>query len=498
MMGSSQWLEGTFYKTGAVIKGFRERRYKLEWLGKRLYYGDSGESFDLAKVTDLKVKVERLDIDHQKNYVAFLSRKTLPVQGVITLEFEATAKPVGGASLRRLALTDLEEFNTFAYWLMASVERWSIVRFITKHEDVRQLGAAARGAYFSRRVAHIFEEAYKDVSLTASTETMDDLLARKHLGEVKSVLGFGGSGTELLGLAPTADTKPAPNDVPLGVKVGYDKRAVADLLHEAKAMACAHRLGRHPNILSLHGFEVFAGGVLMAFERLPVSAWSWLDTHVNGTPAPTAIRKMVHGVLSGYARLHEARVYHLDQKPANLMFRSNGEPVIIDFGIARSVHFDTEDLWSPIADGTTTWTEPQQWSKPPKDSRTLELIDSFKVGLLLLRLLFDGRVTEPSRPIEELGLREDEPLMAPRVAALTAACEMPSLPPELRALARPLLPLLELDRAKRSTVRELWRDGSPLREMLKVPTWLTVRRPNVREASHPAGPRDGTRDQTGR
>ena len=38
------------------------------------------------------------------------------------------------------------------------------------------------------------------------------------------------------------------------------------------------------------------------------------------------------------AYLHAKKVLHLDVKPANIMFRSNGEPVLIDFGLSK--HYD--------------------------------------------------------------------------------------------------------------------------------------------------------------
>lgn len=49
-------------------------------------------------------------------------------------------------------------------------------------------------------------------------------------------------------------------------------------------------------------------------------------------------KKILKPVADAVAFLHSNRITHLDIKPGNIMFRSNGEPVLIDFGLAK--HYD--------------------------------------------------------------------------------------------------------------------------------------------------------------
>lgn len=58
----------------------------------------------------------------------------------------------------------------------------------------------------------------------------------------------------------------------------------------------------------------------------------------HGALSVGAAKKILKPVADAVAFLHCNRITHLDIKPGNIMFRSNGEPVLIDFGLAR--HYD--------------------------------------------------------------------------------------------------------------------------------------------------------------
>lgn len=58
----------------------------------------------------------------------------------------------------------------------------------------------------------------------------------------------------------------------------------------------------------------------------------------QGALSVGAAKKILKPVADAVAFLHSNRITHLDIKPGNIMFRSNGEPVLIDFGLAK--HYD--------------------------------------------------------------------------------------------------------------------------------------------------------------
>ena len=58
----------------------------------------------------------------------------------------------------------------------------------------------------------------------------------------------------------------------------------------------------------------------------------------QGALSVGAAKKILKPVADAVAFLHSNRITHLDIKPGNIMFRSNGDPVLIDFGLAK--HYD--------------------------------------------------------------------------------------------------------------------------------------------------------------
>ena len=49
----------------------------------------------------------------------------------------------------------------------------------------------------------------------------------------------------------------------------------------------------------------------------------------------TEVMRILNQVLDALAVVHEQGLYHLDLKPANIMMRKTGEPVLIDFGLSK-------------------------------------------------------------------------------------------------------------------------------------------------------------------
>ncbi len=78
--------------------------------------------------------------------------------------------------------------------------------------------------------------------------------------------------------------------------------------------------------------------------------------------------------------LHRQRVVHLDVKPSNIMMRSTGEAVLIDFGLSR--HLDLPDLLAEefrLPYGTGPYMAPEQVMGVRHDIRS----DLFALGVLM-------------------------------------------------------------------------------------------------------------------
>lgn len=95
---------------------------------------------------------------------------------------------------------------------------------------------------------------------------------------------------------------------------------------------------------------------------------------------------LLQSIINGLSTIWDRNVVHRDLKPENIIIRTNGEPCIIDFGIARFL--DLESLTktiSPFGPCTPIYASPEQLrnNKNIIDPRT----DFFSLGILALELL---------------------------------------------------------------------------------------------------------------
>ena len=57
--------------------------------------------------------------------------------------------------------------------------------------------------------------------------------------------------------------------------------------------------------------------------------------------------------------LHDSGIVHRDLKPSNIMLRPNGRPVVLDFGIAKSLDQQEQTLTGSVM-GTPKYMAPEQ------------------------------------------------------------------------------------------------------------------------------------------
>lgn len=94
-------------------------------------------------------------------------------------------------------------------------------------------------------------------------------------------------------------------------------------------------------------------------------------------------------IASGIQAAHSVGLVHRDLKPENIKLTENGEPKILDFGLAREVQTDQIDQYGNV-EGTLYYLSPEQLSGEPVRPAS----DLFSFGTILYEL-FTGR-----RPFE--------------------------------------------------------------------------------------------------
>lgn len=141
--------------------------------------------------------------------------------------------------------------------------------------------------------------------------------------------------------------------------------------------------------------------------------------------------------------LHRQHVIHLDIKPSNIMFRENGEAILIDYGLSR--HDKLPDLLAEefrLPMGTGPYISPEQVLHIRNDPRS----DLFALGVLLYHLATGERPLGFPTTISGLRRRLYRDAVPPR--ALN-----PEVPPWLQEI---ILRCLEVDpNARHDTAAQL-------------------------------------------
>jgi serine/threonine protein kinase len=117
-------------------------------------------------------------------------------------------------------------------------------------------------------------------------------------------------------------------------------------MEEARTLASF----RHPNIVRvMRFFEAnHTGYMVMEFvEGKPLPAWI-----VARRPlAQPMLLALATPLLDGLAVIHKSGFLHRDIKPANIYIRDDNSPVLLDFGSARQLRGDNQELTAVVSPG---------------------------------------------------------------------------------------------------------------------------------------------------
>lgn len=149
-------------------------------------------------------------------------------------------------------------------------------------------------------------------------------------------LGGGGMGTVWRARDLVLDRAVALKEVrpPDPDLVDHDPAAAAQLrervLREARALARVD----HPNVVTIHHVVDVAEHPYPWLVMELVTGGSLADRLDRGAIDPVAAARLGQEVLAALDAAHEAGIQHRDVKPANVLLRPDGRPVLTDFGIA--------------------------------------------------------------------------------------------------------------------------------------------------------------------
>ncbi len=243
--------------------------------------------------------------------------------------------------------------------------------------------------------------------------------------KVQRQLGRGGMGEVYLARDTALGRKVALKVLRPGA-IG-SREAVDRFLDEARTTA---RFS-HPHIVTVYGAGLHWGNPFVALEYLEGQTLRQrMDEERPGIPEAMRIGLAIADALQ---EAHHHQILHRDLKPANVMIPRDGRLRVLDFGLARPAHEDSEDIfpesdsgeWYDLSvanlSGTPRYMAPEQWLEQPLNAAT----DVWSLGLILYELV-EG--THPYAGLKDVALIEA--ISGPEPIQLTSA----QIPDELRSV----------------------------------------------------------------
>ena len=220
--------------------------------------------------------------------------------------------------------------------------------------------------------------------------------------ELRAVIGAGGMGTVYRAFDTTLEREVAVKL--MKPELASEPNAVESFCREARAAAALN----HTNIIHIYSFEEWEGYRYLVMELADRGS---LDSRIEKEKRVPELDVLDIGIkiASALATALKHDLLHRDIKPGNILFNNEGEPKLIDFGLARRTEADTEDE-------ATVWGTPY-YIAPEKIKREREdfLSDMYSLAGTLYHAL-TGHVPFEAPTIDEV---------------VTAHVQTPLTPPHL-------------------------------------------------------------------
>ncbi|HYG75100.1 MAG TPA: protein kinase [Planctomycetota bacterium] len=231
-------------------------------------------------------------------------------------------------------------------------------------------------------VPAVIDELALSPAAGATTPDLKDLLPQSFDGyNVIKSIARGGMGAVLL-----AEQVQLRRNVALKVMLPWaqavDPEAQRRFTREARAMAKL----RHPHIIEVYDVGEVNGMTYLAMEFIEGRTLS--DVIADNALSLEKLCGTIAKVARALAYAHVRGVIHRDIKPANIMLRPTGEPVVMDFGLAKD--FESNSLKLSVTGnimGTPSYMSPEQAQGMRCDERS----DLYSLGAVL----YEGLTREP-------------------------------------------------------------------------------------------------------
>ncbi len=196
-------------------------------------------------------------------------------------------------------------------------------------------------------------------------------------------IGRGGMGTAYLATQESLARAVVLKTMNAGEEGAAREEFIERFLNEARIVASL----RHPHIVTIYDIGNADGVLYISMEYLEGGD---LKDRIRDGMHPGEALEVVEKVAEALGLAHKEGIIHRDVKPANILYREDGTPMLSDFGIAKRLKFDAELTSTGTILGSPVYMSPEQAEGMQVDGRT----DIYALGVIFYEMLVGSRPYE--------------------------------------------------------------------------------------------------------
>jgi serine/threonine protein kinase len=163
---------------------------------------------------------------------------------------------------------------------------------------------------------------------------------------------------------------------------------------------------QHTNIVTLYDAGEHEGVPYLVYAFIEGQTLADLLKH-SGMLSLTLAARIAASILDGLDYAHRQGVMHLDVKPANVILAADGQPMLLDFGIAR--HVENQVRATNEINGTPQYMAPERINAQGAEFSS----DIFSVGIILYEMVTGKRAIDGNSVFQILHRAVNEKVISP-------------------------------------------------------------------------------------
>ena len=174
--------------------------------------------------------------------------------------------------------------------------------------------------------------------------------------------------------------------------------ASAEEVRRFQAEARATARLRHRNIVAIHEIGEESGRHFFAMDFVEGESLSAIVG--RGPLAPEQAARWMVSIAQAVHHLHEQGIVHRDLKPSNVVIDAAGEPIVMDFGLAKVFDSEHAATRSGAILGTPSYMSPEQAAG--RNSLISARSDVYSLGAMLYEMLSGRPPFREATPLDTL------------------------------------------------------------------------------------------------